>query len=276
MLNPAAVKLAALACGFDLAGVCRAEVLEPERQRYLRWLDGGNQGSMAWLTREWAERATRPDTTLLETAVSVICVALSYGGEPAAPSPAGFGRLARYAQGPDYHEVVGARLQRLAAGIAEWGGESRAFVDTAPTMDKALAVRAGLGWQAKNTNLLNREHGSFLFLGGLVTDLELEPDTPMKDGCGKCRACVAACPTGALKGDYTIDARLCISYLTVEHRGPIPRELRRLIGDWVFGCDICQDVCPIVTARQDSDFPALRTDRLAYTRQLLSRSAASQ
>jgi epoxyqueuosine reductase len=220
---------------------------------------------MRWLTPEWAEKASEP-AKLLPNAHSVVCVALSYSGRPAGATPEGCGRIARYAVGWDYHALMRDRLDLLARGIESAGGAVRPFVDTAPTMDKALAVRAGLGWQGRNTNVLSRKLGSFIFLGGVITDLVLEPDVPAVDGCGACRACVVACPTGALKGDYTIDARLCISYLTIEHRGPIPRELRPLIGDWVFGCDICQDVCPPVAHIQDRDFPAMKQQRIEFTR----------
>jgi epoxyqueuosine reductase len=143
-------------------------------------------------------------------------------------------------------------------------------------MDKALATRAGVGWQGRNTNVLSHELGSFSFLGGVITDLELAIDAPSAGSCGSCRACVVACPTGALKGDYTIDARLCISYLTIEHRGAIPRGLRPLIGDWVFGCDICQDVCPPVMQLQDRDFPTEKTKRVSYIRGLHAMGAVQE
>ncbi len=258
----------ALHAGFDAVGICTAEVLQPERDRYLAWIERGRHADMRWITHEWAIRATDPKT-LMPGARSVVCVALSYAGPPAGENRSGGGRIARYANGPDYHQVMGAKLQTVATDVAALGGHSRSFVDTAATMDKALATRAGLGWQGKNTNLLNRSLGSFLFLGGLVTDLALEPTAVPVDGCGSCRACVAACPTGALHGDYTIDAGLCISYLTIEHRGPIPRSLRPLIGDWVFGCDICQDVCPVVTQHQDSAYPDAREKRILRVRQLM-------
>ena len=231
----------------------------------MEWVRAGNAGDMAWLTEDWVGRAGDPQT-FVAGAKSVICVALSYAGSPATSTPAGTGRVARYAGGADYHDVVGSRLGAVCKRIEEFGGKSRPFVDSAPTMDKALAVRAGLGWQGKNTNILNRELGSFFFLGGILTNLEIEPDQPVINGCGSCRACVAVCPTGALKGDYTIDASLCISYLTIEHRGPIPRHLRSLIGDWVFGCDLCQDVCPPVAARQDREYPDMRLRRMAFAR----------
>jgi len=267
------VKQQALACGFDAVGITPATVLEPERERYLRWIEEGRQGQMRWIDSTWAERSADP-RTLLPEARSVICVALSYHSRPLGQRPAGYGRMARYAWTRDYHQVVGEKLARLCSTLADLGGRSRPFVDTAPAMDKALATRAGIGWQSKNTNVLSRRWGSFTYLGGVVTDLELLPDRPAQDGCGRCTACVRACPTGALKGDYTIDARLCISYLTIEHRGPIPRELRPLMGAWVVGCDICQDVCPVVTDLQDRDFPVARELRVQATREAFRESPA--
>lgn len=261
----------ALASGFDAIGFCRSEVLQPERERYLKWLGQGRQGDMRWITGDWVETATDPGG-VLPGARSVLCVALSYSGRPARRTPSGTGRIARYAMGTDYHSVLRDRLEVLCKEIGALGASARPFVDTAPTMDKALAVRAGIGWQGRNTNVLSRALGSFTFLGGVITDLQIEPDVPAHDGCGSCRLCVVACPTGALKGDYTIDARLCISYLTIEHRGPIPRHLRSQIGDWVFGCDICQDVCPPVTAIQDRQFPREHPAAIAYRRSAVLQS----
>lgn len=230
---------------------------------------------MKWLTPQWANRASDPGS-LLPHARSVVCVALSYSGRSAMPTPVGSGRLARYAAGEDYHALMRRLLAKLCREMTVRAGRVRPFVDTAPTMDKALAARAGIGWQGKNTNILSHGLGSLTFLGGIVTDLDLAPDEPARDGCGACRACVVGCPTGALRGDYTIDARLCISYLTIEHRGPIPRELRPLVGDWVFGCDICQDVCPPVTARQDAAHPDLRARRIAHVRMLMRDGAVAE
>lgn len=262
------VRERAIEVGFDAVGICSAGVLEPERERYLRWISEQRQGEMKWITEEWAYRASDP-TTLLPGSRSVICVALSYSGPPRERECKGRGRIARYASGPDYHTVLRDRLTELGRLIRDLGGNTRPFVDTAPTMDKALAVRAGLGWQGKNTNVLSRNLGSFFFLGGVITDLDLRPDVPVTDSCGTCRACVAACPTEALKGDHTLDARLCISYLTIEHRGPIPRELRSKMGDWVFGCDICQDVCPVVWEVQDRDHPDLVEQRIELVRSIM-------
>ena len=262
------VKTKALSCGFDAVGVCRASVLNPERERYLMWVEGGRQAGMQWITREWVDTASEP-ASLLPDASSVICVALSYAGGPSGPTPATSGRIARYADGPDYHQVLQQRLASLADELASLGGSARPFVDTAPTMDKALAARAGIGWQGRNTMLISSHFGSFLYLGGLISNLELEPDHPQPDGCGSCRLCSRACPTGALAGDFTIDSRLCISYLTIEHRGSIPRDLRRKLSDWVFGCDICQDVCPPVTSLQDRIHPELKDRRVEYVRSLV-------
>lgn len=229
--------------GFDLVRITTAAPLVAEGQRYVEWIEDGRQGNMRWITREHAERCARPEDVLAD-AGSVVCVGLSYwdGRRPQAP---GHGSVARYAWGRDYHQVLNEKLETFAAQLREaFGGEYRWHVDTGPLMDKALASRSGLGWYGKNTNILTEQFGSFLFLGEIVTSLKLEADAPLDRNCGACRLCAVACPTGALGPDYSLDATKCISYLTIEHRSSIPRELRPLIGSWVFGCDICQDVCP--------------------------------
>jgi epoxyqueuosine reductase len=239
-----AVKRLGREAGFPLVRIGPAGELGEERDRYLAWIEAGRQGEMRWITPEHALRSSSP-RSVLPGARSVISVALPYWGGLRPPNERLHGRIARYAWGRDYHAVLGERLQRFAAGLEERAGpDHRWYVDTGPVMDKALAVRSGLGWQGKNTNILTEEFGSFVLLGEILTTLPLEPDPPIQRDCGSCRLCVAACPTGALGPDYSIDSRTCISYLTIEHRGPIPRELRPAIGSWVFGCDICQDVCP--------------------------------
>jgi epoxyqueuosine reductase len=243
-LDAAEVKRLGRDVGFDLVRIARAQDLMPERERYLAWIDAGRQGKMAWITPDWASRATSPHT-IQPGARSVISVGLSYWGGLRPHEPPRHGRIARYTWGADYHTIIGERLQDFVRRLqARAVGEHRWYVDTGPVMDKAFAARSGLGWQGKNTNILTREFGSFVLLGEILTTLELEPDAPISDGCGSCRLCMLACPTKALGPDYSIDSRLCISYLTIEHRGPIPRELRPLMGSWVFGCDICQEVCP--------------------------------
>src|SRR5690606_25995259 len=155
------------------------------------------------------------------------------------------GTISCYAQGSDYHDIVKARLKRLARWMAErYGGDVKVFVDTAPIMEKPLAARAGLGWQGKHTNLVSRTHGSWLFLGEVLTTLELPADEAEMDHCGSCRRCLDVCPTNAFPAPYQLDARRCISYLTIEHAGPIPREFRKAIGNRIYGCDDCLAVCP--------------------------------
>lgn len=229
--------------GFDLVRITSSSPLLAEGAKYVKWIEEGHQGEMRWITREHAERCARP-ADVLPSAGSVVCVGLSYwaGHRPGAPQR---GSIARYAWGRDYHQVLNEKLEVFAAQLREaFGGEYRWHVDTGPLMDKALASRSGLGWYGKNTNILTERFGSFLFLGEIVTSLKLEADAPLERNCGTCRLCVVACPTGALGPDYTIDATKCISYLTIELRASIPRELRPQVGSWVFGCDICQDVCP--------------------------------
>ena len=204
---------------------------------------------MRWMERDPARRAN--PAAILPAARTVISVALGYyrGDWPAAPTgePAPpRGKIARYAWGRDYHKRLKKRLLRLVAAIRELEPAARtlAYVDTGPVLDRAWAERAGLGWIGKNTNVILKGRGSWSFLGEIVTDLPITPDSPARNYCGRCARCIAACPTGAIVGPYELDARRCISYLTIEHRGPIPVELRPAIGTRIFGCDDCQEVCP--------------------------------
>jgi epoxyqueuosine reductase len=247
------VKRLSVAAGFDLVRVGRAEPLHVERARYLDWIRAGRQGEMAWITEERARRAADP-RSIVPRARSVISVGLAYWAGQRPANALNTGRVARYAWGRDYHTAMGRALEGLSERLqAELGGEHRWYVDTGPTLDRALAARSGLGWVGKNTNLLTERFGSFVLLGEIITTLEIEPDNPINRSCGSCRLCIVACPTGALGPEYTIDSRKCISYLTIEHRGPIPHAFRKSIGDWVFGCDICQDVCPPTMAPHLSD-----------------------
>jgi epoxyqueuosine reductase len=238
------VKAKAREVGFDLVGITTAE---PSRYReYLRqWLDDGQAGTMNYLADRFAER-TDP-ATYLPGAQSVICVAINYHAQ-LEPPPDGrvHGRIARYALGDDYHEIIKDRLYDLADWLrAEMPGtQTRSSVDTAPVMEKELAARAGIGWLGKNTCVINEHAGSWILLGEVLTTLPLPPDDPAIDRCGTCTRCIDACPTAAITAPYQLDARRCISYLTIEHREAIPAELSEKIGDWLYGCDICQDVCP--------------------------------
>jgi epoxyqueuosine reductase len=201
---------------------------------------------MGWLERTAARRAD-PAAQWPEVR-SIIMLGLNYGPrrDPRRIQAArSRGAISVYAQGEDYHQVLGGKLEALARELSEaFGGAAKVFVDTAAVMEKPLAARAGLGWQGKHTNLVSREFGSWLFLGAIFTTLALEPDAPEKDHCGTCRACLDACPTGAFPAPYQLDARRCISYLTIEHKGAIPRDLRPLVGNRIFGCDDCLAVCP--------------------------------
>jgi epoxyqueuosine reductase len=259
-------------CGFDLVRIADASPLHLERARYLQWIEEGRQGEMAWMTHERAERASAP-SSLLADARSVITVALSYWGGNRPTRSANGGAIARYAWGRDYHAVLGERLAQYVRQLSEiGGGVHRWYVDTGPVMDKALAARSGLGWYGKNTNILTESFGSFVLLGEIITSLQLHPDPATSRTCGTCRACLVACPTGALDHEYRIDSRKCISYLTIEHRGSIPRDLRPKLGNWVFGCDICQDVCPPTMEPHIAD-RAARRRWLAESRQYMQGAA---
>jgi epoxyqueuosine reductase len=250
-MDAAAFKSALLAearrQGFELVGMAPATPAET-RAAYEEWLAAGHAADMQYLARDPARRAD-PRRVWPETG-SVLVVGLNYHTwepEPEERADPLRGQFARYALGDDYHEVLVERLKAVLAWAEQAGGgevRGRHYVDTGPLLERDLAARAGLGWFGKNTCILNREQGSYFFLGALLLNVELPPDTPTTAHCGTCTRCQTACPTGAFVAPYVLDARRCISYLTIELRGPLPRELRPLIGNWVFGCDLCQEVCP--------------------------------
>ena len=204
----------------------------------MEWIEQGHHGDMAWMNRNHARRL-QPEKVLPE-ARSILCLGLNYFQ----PNRKSRGRIARYALGMDYHEVMMKKLVALCRWLRTHGGVHRPYIDTGPVLEKPIAAQAGLGWQAKNTMLIHPKLGNWLFLGEIFTTLSFSPDQPQPDRCGKCTACIDACPTQAITAPYKLDATRCIAYLTIEHQGSIPVEFRRAIGDRVFGCDECLDVCP--------------------------------
>ena len=236
----------AKAHGFCVVGITSAKADEDQRDRLRNFLDQGFHGSMSWL-EETFERRTNPNA-LWPEAKSVIMLAMNYGPDTnplqdlKQPS---VGNISVYARHRDYHDLIKGRLKGIAGRLkAKTKHEVKVFVDTAPVMEKPLAASAGLGWQGKHTNLVSREHGSWLFLGSIFTSFEFPPDVAEVDHCGSCRACLDACPTNAFPAPYQLDARRCISYLTIEHAGPIPHEFRKAIGNRIYGCDDCLAACP--------------------------------
>jgi len=247
------VKQIARACGFSRAGVAPAAPDPADLARLDAWVATGLHGTLAWLARDTARRAD--PRRVLPGARSVVMLAVDYdSGAPRSTQVASrddegepLGWISRYAWGDDYHEVVGARLRALVGRLqaeVEPAASWRWYVDTGPVLERALAARAGLGWIGKHTILVHPDRGSFFFLAAVLTTALLEPDSPTPDHCGTCTACLDACPTHALTGAHVLDARLCISTLTIETRGPLPDADRPKIGRHLFGCDICQDVCP--------------------------------
>ncbi len=238
-----ALKAEAARLGFDACGISKAERLDDEARRLEAWLQRGYQASMAWMERHFDKRVD--PTRLVEGAQSVVSVLCNYY-QPVEPAEQA-GRISRYAWGDDYHEVLKEKLFALYNWLDErlGGIHGRAFVDSAPVLDKAWARRGGLGWIGKHSNLINRRLGSYFFIGELIVDVPLTPDGPIPDYCGSCTRCLDACPTGAITEPYVVDANRCISYWTIEYRGDtIPDDPGRDFGAWIFGCDVCQDVCP--------------------------------
>jgi epoxyqueuosine reductase len=238
-----AIRTKAHALGFEAVGFTRASLPPAAGEHLHAFLAEHRHGDMDWLARN-AERRTDPKA-LWPDARSVVVLGVNYGPAAEVASASSQGTISTYAQGEDYHDVLKAKLKALAGFIAaRYAAGVKVFVDTAPVMEKPLAEAAGLGWQGKHTNLVSREFGSWLFLGSVFTTLDLPADAPEADHCGQCRRCLDACPTQAFTAPYRMDARRCISYLTIEHKGHIAEELRRPIGDRIYGCDDCLAVCP--------------------------------
>lgn len=258
----------ALALGFDTVGFCSADP-PTSMDAFRDWLEHGRHGTMEYLRRHADLRAD--PRTLLPEARTVVAVTMNY--HQPNPTRPGSPRIATYALGRDYHKTLRGRLRTLARWIAEQspGAKCRACVDSAPILEREYANRAGLGWFGKNTCLIDTKRGSWFVIGVLLTSLKLEPDDPAEGGCGTCTACIDACPTDAIiqdGGRWQVDARRCISYLTIEHKGEIASELAEKVGDWTFGCDVCQQVCPFnkprphhpdrATTTSEKDFLKLR------------------
>ena len=265
-----AIRDKAAELGFDAVGFARADAPWPAGARLAEFVAKGRHGEMGWMA-ETLERRSHPQA-MWPGARSAVVLGLNYG-PGADPLPEledrGGGYISVYARGDDYHELIKKRLKTLGRWMAETlGGELKVFVDTAPLMEKPLAEAAGLGWQGKHTNLVSREAGSWLFLGAVLTSLDLEPDAGDEGHCGSCRACLDVCPTRAFPAPYQLDARRCISYLTIELKGPIPREFRPALGNRIYGCDDCLAVCPwnkFASAAREAAFHArdsLRSPRL--------------
>ena len=258
MLNPTTIKEYAYSLGFDIARITTAGDF-PEAERVIKErIAQGLMEGLPWFTAERCEVSCHPDA-LLPEAKSIITLAMFYLTEQPDEVQDNMprGRISRYAWGDDYHEIIKPRLQQFAAWLREYARnevrdevETRLFVDTGRMVDRAVAQRAGLGWYGKNTNILTKGWGSWVFLGEIVTNLPLQSDTPVKTNCGSCEICLHACPTQALPAPYVLDNTRCISFLTIELRGSIPLELRPLMGNLIFGCDICQEVCPVNIAAE--------------------------
>lgn len=230
----------ALELGFSECRVARSSV-PPHAAEFGQWLAAGNAGEMSWMERN-QERRTDPDQ-VLPGARSVVVLAMNYWQGDGEQTGGSF-QAARYAWGDDYHEVIEERLGKLDEWLTAHGGKQRCYVDTGPVLERDFAARAGLGWHGKSTMLISGKLGTWYFLAEILTTLDLPPDEPAKDRCGSCTRCITACPTGAITSPYHLDARRCVSYLTIELKGSIPEDLRPLIGDRIYGCDDCLTACP--------------------------------
>jgi len=243
VITSSELKRKALELGFMNCGISKAGFLEAEASRLETWLKNSSQGKMAYMENHFDKRLD--PRLLVEGAKSVISLSYNYFN-PAKQTDPQAPKISSYAYGEDYHLVIKTKLGELTEWIANQVGQvaMRAFVDSAPVLEKAWAARSGLGWLAKNTNIINKKAGSFFFLAEIICDLDLEPDGPERDHCGTCTRCIDACPTDAITSAYVMDASKCISYLTIELKDEIPAQFAGKMENWVFGCDICQDVCP--------------------------------
>jgi len=263
ILNTRKIKQKALELGFSAIGISKAECLEKESKQLKEWINKRFHGEMQYMENHFEKRVD--PRKLVAGAKSVISVLYNY--YPKEQQKKDTYQISKYAYGIDYHYVLKEKLHRLYDFINNEIHETngRAFVDSAPVMDKVWAARSGLGWIGKNTNLISKELGSFVFIGELILDLELnDSNLPIKDYCGNCTKCIEACPTGALK-PYQLDARKCISYLTIEKKGELPPEFKGKWNDWIFGCDICQDVCPWNSKARPHNNPQFKlTEKFQY------------
>jgi epoxyqueuosine reductase len=288
MTLPEAIKQEAHGLGFDAVGISRiaaesedAATSLPQffHRRLLEWLQRGYHGTMTWMERDAARRADPQQ--VLSGCRSVISLGMNYYTPHRADERPGYGRIARYAWGDDYHEALKQRLEQLEGRIRTLapGAETRWYVDTGPVMEKAWAQQAGLGWVGKHSNLVSHRYGSWLLLGEILTTIDLEPDEPGTDLCGSCMLCLKACPTGAITEPYVVDANKCISYLTIELHRPedeIPEELAPKLGNRIFGCDDCLDICPYNAQATPTAEPAFQPSTLTLAPQLTALSELSE
>jgi epoxyqueuosine reductase len=235
---------AAKEIGFDLVGFAKADLLFDEISKLEEWLKRNYHGDMSYMEKNFEKR--KDVNNILPNAKSVISLAINYYTNEEYTDDPSLGKISRYAWGKDYHLVIWEKLEKLETKLNELDPsfKSISYVDTGPVMDKAWAVKAGLGWLGKHTNVINKEFGSWIFLATIITNYEFDYSTPIPDFCGSCTACIDACPSGAIVAEYVLDANRCISYLTIENKGDIPDNFRNMFDNWLLGCDICQDVCP--------------------------------
>jgi epoxyqueuosine reductase len=248
----------AIALGFDLVGFAKAEILDDEIEKLESWLGNGFQASMFYMEKNLEKR--KNIKKILPSAKSVISLALNYYTPESFTNEKDKGKISRYAWGKDYHLIIWQKLDELETSLKEINPdfESLSYVDTGSFMDKVWAVRAGIGWMGKHTNVINKEYGSWFFIANIITNYDFEYSKQVPDFCGECTACIDACPTDAIVSEYIVDANKCISYQTIENKNEIPSDLKGKFDNWIFGCDICQDVCPwnikFSQLTTDSDF----------------------
>jgi epoxyqueuosine reductase len=254
------IKSCGKSLGFDLVRITSAEPFYADESEALKRVRDGHMDGLSWYSEDRVRKMNRPEL-LLEGARSIISVGISYLEDDMESEKFFSGRVSKYARGDDYHSVIKLKLKKFGDAVSDILGKNlntRIFVDDGPMNDKGAARRSGLGWMGKNTNILTPTHGSWIFLGQLILDAELKADTPLKKTCGNCTQCIDDCPTGAIVAPYVVDNNRCISYLTIELKGSIPTHLRPLMGDWIFGCDICQDVCPVNKKAEKGKLPEFK------------------